>query len=180
MNFFHKNGFTLLETLFALVIIITGFFSVFSLMKTSISVTQSSINQLIASGLAQESIEILRNIRDNVYDDGEEWNVVIDNGHLNKYSCLSSSSTKCRLEYNEEKLLSESDEFLKIDNNIYYQYNSGEDSIFKRWINLIHGGGLCNQITTSTDCIQIKTTVSWKEKGQDKTLEVEDYLYSWY
>ena len=175
-----RKGFTLLETVFALTIIMIGFFGVFSLVEKSISATSTSIHRLIAANLAQEGIEIIRNIRDSAYLGGGDWSTVIDSGHLDKYSCLSSAKN-CRVDIDNGGLLDEdANAYLKINANNEYQYDSGNDSDFKRWVNLTQGGGLCSQIATSTNCIQVKSTVTWKERNKDMSLSAEDYLYSWY
>ena len=181
---FKKQGFTLIETVFALLIISMGFLSVFSLVQDSIRATNSSINRLIAANLAQEGVEIIRNIRDSVYAEGDEWDTIVDDNHLNQYECLVTAKN-CRVEANanyRNQLLDLNDgAFLKIDSiTNQYNYSSGDDSIFKRWINLNQGGGICSQIATSTDCIKIDIIISWQERGNDQELEVEDYLYNWY
>jgi len=178
----NKKGFTLLETLFALVIVSTGFFSVFSLAQTGIRATNASINRLIAANLAQEGVEIIRNIRDSVYVAGDDWNAVANPGHLDKHNCLTNHKN-CRIsiEPGSNQLLDEDNSaYLKIDANGKYSYSSGDNSIFRRWVNLTQGGGICNQIATSTDCIEIDVTISWQEKGRNQDLEVEDYIYNWY
>jgi len=173
------NGFTLLETLFAIFIVTTGFFSVFSVVRIGIGATTSSINRLIATNLVQEGIEIIRNMRDSVYDADGDWSIVVDNGHLNKNNCLINL-INCEVDINNKKPLDEDDNtYLKI-NNDEYQYSLGDNSIFKRWVNLTRGGGLCSGISDPNDCIRINITVSWQEKGKNQTIQSEDYIYSWY
>jgi len=175
------NAFTLLETLFAIFIVTTGFFSVFSVVRVGIGATTSSINRLIAANLVQEGIEIVRNMRDSVYvyDVDNDWNTVVDNGHLNKNDCLVNS-INCEVDINNKKPLDEDDNTcLKIDDD-KYQYTLGNDSIFKRWVNLTRGGGLCSEISNPDDCIKIEVTVSWQEKGKNQTTQSEDYIYAWY
>jgi type II secretory pathway pseudopilin PulG len=176
-----KKGFTLLETLFAIFIITTGFFSVFSVVRVGIGATTTSINRLIAANLVQEGIEIIRNMRDSVYvcPIDNDWSVVVDNGHLNKNGCLVNP-INCEVDIDSNKLLDEDDNtYLKI-NGDKYQYSSGQDSIFKRWVNLTRGGGSCSGIANSDDCIKVEVTVSWQEKGKNQVLQSEDYIYAWY
>ena len=176
----NNKGFTLLETLFAIFIVIIGFFSVFNIMRVGIGATTSSINRLIAANLAQEAFEIIRNMRDSSYDVGDDWSVITDPGHLDRYSCLTSDKN-CRVDMDNKRLLDEdTNAYLKIDANNKYQYSSGENSGFKRWVNMTQGAGLCAELATSSDCIQINVGVGWQEKGREEFLETEGYLYAWY
>jgi Tfp pilus assembly protein PilV len=170
-----KKGFTLLETLFAILILTTGFFSTFSLLRKSISTTTTSINQLIATNLTQEGIEIVRNIRDSQYVSGNSWAEVLSN--LNNGSCSG-----CEADINSITL-SSSDQYLKIDPiTNRYQYASGEGTLFKRKININQGQGLCLRDGTSNpnDCIKIDVEVSWQERGQEFNFGAEDYIYNLY
>ena len=172
----------MLETLFALVILTTGFFSAFALLRKSISVTQTSINQLIAANLAQEGIEIVRNMRDSIYVEGDDWGVVVDNGHLNQHGCLVNPiNCEVDIDINNKKPLDEDDNaYLKVDSNDQYQYSSGVDSKFRRWVNLTQGEGFCTEIATADDCIMINVDILWSERGNDFTFSVEDYIYNFY
>ena len=81
----HANfltGFTLLETIVALGIILGGVTGAFGLAIKGLSIASVSKNKLIAVNLAQEGIELVRRIRDNntiadisdgFYDGSPEW-----------------------------------------------------------------------------------------------------------
>ena len=60
-----KKGFSLIEVLISLLILSTGIAAVVLLMMQSIRSSQTSRDQIIASMLAQEGIELMRNYRDN-------------------------------------------------------------------------------------------------------------------
>ncbi|MFA6437636.1 MAG: hypothetical protein WC242_04955 [Candidatus Paceibacterota bacterium] len=168
-----KKGFTLLETLFAILILTTGFFSTFSLLRKSISTTTTNVNQLIATNLAQEGIEIVRNIRDSQYASGYSWAEVLNS--LNSGSCSG-----CEADIDSTSL-SVSDQYLKIDPvNNRYQYASGEGTIFKRKINIDQGQGVCSEIPNPSDCVKIDVEVSWQERGQDFNFGAENYIYNLY
>jgi len=170
-----KKGFTLLETLFAILILTTGFFSTFSLLRKSISTTTTNVNQLIAANLAQEGVEIVRNIRDSQYVSGYSWTEVLNS--LNGGSCSG-----CEADI-ESTSLSVSDQYLKIDPATNrYQYVLGEGTLFKRKINIDQGQGLCLRDGTLSpnDCIKIDIEVSWQERGQNFNFGAEDYIYNLY
>jgi hypothetical protein len=75
---FDSRGFTFIETLIALFIVMVGISSFYALINQSLSYTRSSSFTLMASYLGKEGIEIVKNIRDsnflNVhYTDTGSW-----------------------------------------------------------------------------------------------------------
>lgn len=60
-----KKGFTLIETLVAVTILITAVTGPMVLAASSIRATRDARNELIATHLAEEAIEVIHNIRDN-------------------------------------------------------------------------------------------------------------------
>lgn len=59
------TGFTLIETLMALFVLMTGVVTGFAVISQAVHTSPISRQQLIAAGLAQEGIEMTRNVRDN-------------------------------------------------------------------------------------------------------------------
>lgn len=62
-----KRGFTLIESLIAISILTIAVTTSMSLTADSLATVKLSKNRLIASGLAQETVELIRNKRDNNY-----------------------------------------------------------------------------------------------------------------
>ncbi len=60
-----KKGFSFIEVLLSLMILSVGISSVSFMMVGNIRNAQNSKNQIIASALAQEGIELIRNLKDN-------------------------------------------------------------------------------------------------------------------
>lgn len=71
-----ERGYSILEVLIAISVIITGIFGVMSLVVKSMSSTRTALDYLVAANLAREGIELVRNQRDtnwysaNNFDDG--------------------------------------------------------------------------------------------------------------
>ena len=61
----QKRGFSLIEVLLSLVVLSFGITAVAVLMVNNIKNLQTSKNQIIALQLAQEGIELVRNLKDN-------------------------------------------------------------------------------------------------------------------
>lgn len=60
----NQQGVTLLETIFALAVLVTGILAVLTLATSSISLSQSSEQSIVVTNLAREGLEIVREIRD--------------------------------------------------------------------------------------------------------------------
>ena len=150
----------------AIFIIIIGLLGVLALISTSISSGASSTSRLIAANLAQEGIEVVKNLRDLSYETDGTW----DNWHVNIpgggspyiFSVQYNSS-----DYSEQK----QDEFLLIDSSGLYSYDSGVPTPFKREISLTKN---------SDQDVKVVSKVTWSEKGRpDQSIIVEDILWNW-
>jgi len=149
-------GFSLIGIIASLFIISIGLTGVVSLAGMSLKSSTTSKMRLIASGLAQEGIETIRDLRRaNV-----EWD--------NWYSSISNDDY--RVQYNTEGLISFSDTPLRIDTQGYYQYTTGNDSPFYRKVSF-------NKISANE--LQLTVEIKWKIKDQWSYLTVEDHLWNW-
>lgn len=63
----YKRSFTLLETIVAIYILLLGLVGAIALSAQSLSIVQTFKQELIATNLAQEGIELVRNKRDSNY-----------------------------------------------------------------------------------------------------------------
>lgn len=118
-------------------------------------------NNLIASGITQEGLEIVRNIRDNDRHSGAAFGVSLNSGDY-------------LAEWNSVSLLPFQDIFLKKDSSGYYNYSSGPDTIFKRKITIedsLQNGPMIEKLA--------KVEVSWTEKSGPKTIQAELHLFNW-
>jgi len=155
-----RQGFTLMEVIISLAIIIVALISVISLISFSISGIVENKSKITAFGLAQEGLEIVRNIRDN------NW--------LNHKRTISDwrdglESGTYRVQYNSVSLLSFNSTPLKIDNNGFYGY-SGTPTNFYRKITI-----------SDIDNNQFKVVVevSWNERGRNLAMTAESRIYNW-
>ena len=155
-------GFTLVEVLVALFILITGVVAGLSTINSGLASTQVAKSKLIAANLTQEGIEIVRNIRDNNWleqriNPGLLW----DNGF---------SSGDWEAIYQSQNVEPYQGRYLKIDINSFYNYTSGSDTKFKRKITI-------QKITD--DQLRVISKVEWQEKGKSYNLTAVGDLYNW-
>jgi Tfp pilus assembly protein PilV len=69
----YRDGFTLIETLFAILIFSAALVSLLVIAGKGISATGQVKNETIAFYLAQEGLEVVRNIRDSNFVSGNTW-----------------------------------------------------------------------------------------------------------
>ncbi len=156
MSNHHQKGFSLLEVIIAIFIAAVGLVGILSLANMSLKESSLSKDRLIASGLAQEGIEIIRDIRKS----NIEWS--------DWYSGLSNGDY--RVQYNSADLISYSETPLKLNSNNLYQYDSGDNFPFYRKINLTK---------ISADEVKIIAEVKWQIKGNWYYLIAENRLWNW-
>jgi len=169
-----KHGFTLLEVIIAIFILLVGVTAALVLITRTVSQISVSSSRLIAAYLTQEGIEIVRNIRDTNWLEGGAW----DEGLVPPdIDCLT---TGCEADYIATTVedphidLSDNfkvygDNFLKIDGSGFYNYTSGTDTRFKRKITIVSG----------TDTLTVTVETAWSEKGKDYTHTAQEVLYNW-
>lgn len=71
--FHNRKGFTLIETLFAILIFSAALISLMTIAGRGISATNTSREQIVAHYLAQEGLEVVRNVRDTNVLNGSAW-----------------------------------------------------------------------------------------------------------
>lgn len=176
-NRLKNNGFTLLDVIFSIGIIMVGLIVVLGLFQYVIVSARVSEERFVAVNLAQEGIEIVRSIRDSNWLRGDPW----DQGLSSCTDC--SSSDHFRVQYDSDSLLPYSAEKLKIDSSGYYSYEVGApDTKFERTIyitTLTAADCMVSEVSGENECISVISEVKWPSFGGEKTLVIEDMLYNW-
>lgn len=157
----NKSGFTLIEVIISVLIIsmvATGILYVISLSLNSATRVN---NNLIAAGLAQEGLEVVRGIRDRDWHLGNSFGASLPNGTY-------------LIEARDQALNPFGDTFLKKDGNGFYNYISGTDTIFKRKIIIENS----SQNPATVEKV-VKVEVSWREKSGPQMIQAELRLFNW-
>ena len=165
------KGFTLIEVLAAMFIMLIGVLGVFSLISRTVTFNSSVNSQLVASYLAQEGLELVRNIRDTNFlkihkGAGGNWTDDI-------IACDPPYDPPCvvdrEADYIETALGVSQGRFLKISGGLY-SYTAGDDTIFKRNISIVQ---------SSADALSVSVDVSWLDKENTRTVRGATELYNW-
>ncbi|MDP2709371.1 MAG: hypothetical protein Q8O93_05025 [bacterium] len=166
----NKQGISIIEVIAAIMIITIGMIGVLSLVIQNIKAQYINKNVLIASGLAQEGLELVRNIRDNNWlAEGNNWklgdgvdpntNITQDGEYAIDYSLgiidvddLASAR-------------------LYIDSNGFYTGAAAGNAPtdFYRLITVLDQG----------DYLDVISAIRWNDGGQNHYYTAETYLYDW-
>lgn len=158
-----KRGFTLIELLAVIFVIIVGVVGIVAVIQQTVSFMNLSSSRLIASYLAQEGIEIARNIRDTNWLKEEDWKTGLAGGDW-------------QADYNDLALSNYDDnDFLKIDISGFYSYDSENNTKFKRKITIVPPGGG----EASIGPLKISVLVIWRQFGKEYEVTAEEHLYNW-
>ena len=159
-----QRGFTLIEVLVAIFIITVGAGGTIALIQKTLSFTSNAALQLRASYLAQEGMEIVRNIRDTNFIkihkgvEGSNW----DDG-------LTGCEAGCQADYIQDSLSDYDGALLQLTNGIY-SYAPGTDSLFKRRITIA---------IEESDMMEVSVEVMWEERGRSHSVSAATELYNW-
>jgi len=153
-----NKSFTLIEVIIAIFLLTVGTVGAFSLMQKTIAFTAISSSQLAAAYLAQEGIEVVRNIRDTNYLEASSWDDGL--GAASDYRLDHQSSSFPDIGCGN---------YLKYDGN-FYSCSSDASAKFQRKITITK---------PAADKMTIEVEVSWQERGASYHVLAETELYDW-
>ena len=189
----RQKGFTLVETIVALALIMMALAGPVSLIVRGIYSFSSSKSKITAVNLAQEGIELVRLIRENNiacdFANGpkkQNWTSNPDGGTM-----PSRAEVDIQQAFTTITCGSASIKFPRLTNScsrvlLYnasagtYGYQTGTPTTFSRCININSppSGGHDTDIPAS-DQMDVIATVTWVERGRTRTLVLRERLYHW-
>lgn len=165
-----KNGFTLIEVIIAVFVLTVGAVGVFSVVNYALSSSNLIASRLIASYLAQEGLEVARNIRDGNWLEKQgnpslEWNDGLPPGDREADYRTGTNAG--------EGLPAFSNNYLGISPGGFYIRPPGQESTtqFKRRINIVR---------PDSTTVEVTVFVTWQERGRTHTVIARDVLRNWY
>lgn len=188
----NARGFTLIEVMVAVAVLSLGLMGAANLITFNISNSAKAINKTIATNLAQEGIELVRNIRDTNFlqvsngAPGASWDDDLVQGLGNirqlKFFCgglnnqninpapnnIDICAAACRV-YAYTKI-SDGSKCYSDDFGVQAGYDSPIQSDFYRLI-------IVDKL--DADSIEITADIKWIERGNARYLTVQEILYNW-
>lgn len=159
----NLNSFSLIEVFVVMTIVLIGLIPAVFLMVKTLDVSVLTLEKLTAAELAQEGVEIVRNIKDSkvISEKFDDW-------------CNNLSDGIYYADYNDNKLTgpvsSASIPYLRQNTEGFFNYDWGNPTSFKREIKI-------KKINNYH--LKINSIVSWKHKGANFNVNVESHLYKY-
>lgn len=165
-----KKGFTMIELMITIAVLSFGIIGAYSAFSSIVGIIGSISYRFTAAYLAQEALDVVRNLRDNNFIAKTTWS-----------SGLTACNAGCQLDYktgtavqtsaNQLKPYDDAN-FLKLNSDGLYSYDAGLDTKFKRKVTITQPSG--------TDTLKVSSQVFWNYNGQPFNFEAVEYLYNWY
>ena len=158
---YRKNkGYILIEAIIAITIAVVGLLGIFSLLSRSLSLNRVVADRFVASYLAAEGIEIVKNLIDNNILAGRPWNAGIPNGTY-------------EADYTDTGLRPDSSRFININSETgAYGYSELVPTLMKRRITIGN--------SVDGEEITIGSRVNWTTRGGGKfDINLESHVFHW-
>jgi hypothetical protein len=170
-SFKKESGQILVETMVALTMVTIGLLGLLNLLSSSIGLNKVVSDQYVASYLAAEGIEIVKNIIDNNIAENQAFNAGLAVGTY-------------EVDYNSDQLISASPNSLK-----YLKFDGGNGGSFKYTYNPLgtdyQTTNFTRMITThqgalGSDELVVQSKVGWVTRGGGELdVVLEDHFYNW-
>lgn len=158
----YQKGISLVESLVTLLFLSLALTPLFSVVLSSDNLSNSVRNNLTATNLAEEGLELVRSIRDTNWFNDLAFDTGLSDGNY-------------RIQWNSTALLAhDSSSYLMIGPTGIYGYDSGgTQSQFKRRVNI-------TKIVSTCNCeLKILSEITWTERGRIKNVTIESHLFDW-
>lgn len=181
------NGFTLLETLVAISILVTAIVGPLTLAAQTIRSQQVAKDNLIAANLAQEGIELVRNYRSNnvlrlrkeLLDGGND--TLADRWMDGMDECFNASGCGIDVWYVDNPVLPSCSNVLLDNCTLYFDSSLNLDiqapcagctkTIFRRVVRM--------EAIVPDQEVRVRVVVSWQGILGDRSLEATTHLLNW-
>lgn len=163
-----RSGQVMVEAMVALSVITVGILGVFTLTTSSIGYSRVAADRYVAVNLANEGIELTKNLIDrNIMDEtAPSWNYLPG---------LINGISDYKIDYNDSALSSSNGEYLYFskDGSGYYRYdiqdvNKDKPTEFQRIISIEN---------ISSNHLKVISKVYWNSRKSSYDFSVEDHFY---
>jgi hypothetical protein len=160
-----REGSVLMESIIGISLVMIGIMGIITLLVRSSNLYNSAANNLKATYLAAEGIEVVKNVIDTSYvSNGNVWNPPSSGWYYPDYLTTVGSFSPVHNPPGPRAA-----QFVKLDNESGYNLSVGTDTIFRRIVNIQNNGSY----------LKVLSYVSWVEGGDQKQILLEDHFYDW-
>lgn len=158
-----QAGLTLIEVMVAFLVLSLGLTAATSIFVNSIASARLARNNLVASGLLQEGMEVMRNLRDS------DWHALRPFGSFGNPGPVADSNYE--VQWNSAQLRTLAGQVLREDpGSGLFSYDCCVNTIFRRQVNIA---------TVSAVEKTVTVLVSWDQNGSPKSVAAEEHLFDW-
>lgn len=159
------NGQVMLEAVVALSLLALGTLGIFTLLSASLKMNRVSADQYIATNLAAEGVELVKNILDANLMRGDAWNAGFSNG-------VKEVSLTDPPIYDSVSFADSTNQSLKFDEvNRVYSYAASQDTKFRRTVEILN---------ITSDEIRVVSRVNWRDLGNiPYEIVLENRIFNW-
>jgi prepilin-type N-terminal cleavage/methylation domain-containing protein len=166
-----QKGFTIIEIIITIAILSFGIVGIYGFFQPADILTSNFSLRLIAGYLAQEGLEIVKNIRDNNILSGNKWSQGFD---ICGSGCQLDYKTGTVIEAPENELKEYDDNnFLNINGDGFYSYDSGPATRFKRKI------VIDEPFSPNEDILKVRVLVEWSYNNKPFSFNTIGYIYNY-
>jgi type II secretory pathway pseudopilin PulG len=167
-----SNGFSMIEVIVAIFILELVGVGAFILIEQSLIGASLNQSQLTAYYLAQEGIELVRNIRDTNWLEEVDWDVgIVEGDYEIDYTYDQSFYYQCSSTPFASGCEYDGLHFLNLSSGLYKYGSAGTETKFKRRVTIS---------SKTSDSLLISVLVSWKDRNKNYDVEAISILRDWY
>lgn len=174
MNKQKEKGQAMVEAMVAMSVIVVGLLGVFTLSSNSISLNRVAADRYVAVNLANEGVELVKNLIDN-----NEWNAIPG---------FDNSTSQYEIDYNDLKVKPLGGEgsgarpiYFSKNGSGYYAYDDGDLdlNVYVSTVQDLTRIITIENVNGDSEHKKVVSTVSWKAKdGAMLSFSVEDHFYN--
>ncbi len=188
-----EEGQSLVEMIVAIAIIVTGLVGALALTISNLTGVGEAGTRVVASNLAREGVEVVRNLRDANWLQDLAWDAGLFSGDdFTAIAVFDSIANKWHLDFTPNGISEVTAKLYRGPENLYLQDIAPPAGTATQYARLLTLDPICFDAATKIETItgnpcgaeektgiRVKSEVSWTISGRQRNIILEDRLYNW-